>query len=268
MSTTAQTSAESSWQEFRSRRDERLAAPYSILAQVGLHWVDPDAGAQSLGDVPGTWEIIDGHLTGTWDGDALTLLAGAPEVEASIDGSRTTATVASPDDVRLASYGEDIRIDVIRRGDRIGLRLLDPASPRLSAFDGVPTFPYDPALVLTGTWRRDPGTVVVGSALPWLEQSLPSPGVATLDVAGTGVEVVLTDEANILFTDETSGTESADWRVVTAVLDGDALTVDLNRAVSFPSAFSAWGTCPRPPAGNHLPLAVRAGERRVQQTER
>ena len=44
--------------------------------------------------------------------------------------------------------------------------------------------------------------------------------------------------------------------------------MDLNRSLNFPSAFSVWATCPRPPEGNHLPLAVRAGERRVEPTAR
>ncbi|WP_193107194.1 DUF1684 domain-containing protein [Brachybacterium sp. FME24] len=260
--------ATAAWQRFRRRRDETLAAPHGILAQVGLHWVAPDAGPQRFDEVPGQWENTADRLTGTWDGSALTLLASAPEVSVSEADGRRQATVTSVSDVRLASYGDDVQIDVIRRGGRLGLRLLDPSSPRLAAFDGVPTYPYDPALVLTGTWRREPSTIVVGSAMPWLEQELPSPGVATLEIAGASVDLVLTGDSSILFTDETSGSASADWRQVAARLDGDQVHVDLNDALNFPSAFSAWGTCPRPPAGNHLPLAVRAGERRVEQTRR
>lgn len=271
MSTTAQTSdstAKTTWEGFRRRRDESLAAPHGILAQVGLHWIDPTAGPQQVADVPGSWEVVDDRLVATFPTSEVSLLAGSPEVEAHADGESTTATVLAAGDVRLAGFGQDVQIDVIRRGGRIGLRLLDPAAPRLAAFDGVPTFAYDAAQVLTGTWRRDPTTVTVGTAMPWLEAKLPSPGVAVLDVAGSEVELVLTGEASILFTDETSGAESADWRQVRAELDGDQVRVDLNYALNFPSAFSAWGTCPKPPAGNHLPLAVRAGESRVEQTER
>jgi uncharacterized protein (DUF1684 family) len=203
-----------------------------------------------------------------WEGEELELLADAPEALVEHHGTATRVTVGAAGDVRLARFGQDVQIDVIRRGDRIGLRLLDPSAPRRTAFDGVPTHPYDPAAVLTGTWRHEPATLTVGSALPWLEQHLPSPGVATLEVAGRSVELVLTGRSSLLFTDETSGTDSADWRVVEARIDGDRVEVDLNRAVNFPAAFSAWATCPRPPAGNHLPVEVRAGERRVEPTER
>lgn len=257
-----------SWTGFRRRRDDSLAARHGILSQVALHWIDPSAGTQRLGEVPGSWEITEDRLVVRFRGAELTLLADSSEVDVRTDDGVTVTTVTSAGDVRLASFGEDVQIDVIRRGGRIGLRLLDPAAPRLAAFDGVPTFPYDPASVHTGTFRPQPTTVRVGSALPWLEQELPSPGVVTLEIAGTEVDLVLTGESSILFTDETSGSESAHWRQVSAQLDGDRVHVDLNFSLNFPSAFSAWGTCPRPPAGNHLPLAVRAGEARVEPTER
>lgn len=261
-------SAEAAWSRFRRRRDDSLAASHGVLSQVDLIWIDPAAGAQRAGDVPGRWEIREGRLVGTWEDEALQLLAGAPDVEARIGAGRRRVTVLAESDLRLAAFGEDVQCDVIRRGDRIGLRVLDPAAPRRTGFTGVPTHPFDPGAVLTGTWRPAPATVTVGSALPWLTQHLPSPGVATLDVDGAPVEMVLTGTSTLSFTDETSGTGSAEWRAVTAQLDGDRITVDLNRAVNLPSAFSAWGTCPRPPAGNHLPLPVTAGERAVEQTPR
>lgn len=256
------------WQDFRRRRDEALAAPHGILAQVALHWIDPEAGSQQVDGIPGSWQIVAGHLVASVETAELTLLAEEGEVSTQEEGATTTATVISPGDVRLARFGEDVQIDVIRRGGRIGLRVLDPAAPRLTSFAGVPSFPHDPDFVLTGTFRAAPTTVRVGSALPWLSQELPSPGTLALEIDGAEVELRLTGESSLLFTDETSGTESADWRQVTVEFDGEAVRVDLNRALNFPSAFSLWGTCPRPPEGNHLPLAVRAGEARVEPTER
>src|SRR5699024_5693354 len=119
-----------------------------------------------------------------------------------------------------------------------------------------------------GIWTARPAMVTVGAALPWLEHELPSPGVATVEIGDRGLDLVLTGESSILFTDGTSGSTSADWRVVNAELDGEAIRLDLNYAVNPPAAFSAWATCPRPPHGNHIPVPVRAGEQRVEQTER
>ncbi|HIY23824.1 MAG TPA: DUF1684 domain-containing protein [Candidatus Brachybacterium merdigallinarum] len=235
---------------FRARRDRELSAPHGILAQVGLHWVDPDAGGQSFDGVPGRWGLTGAALSVSGAGEELEILEG------------------EPGDVHRARFGRDVHIEVIRRGGRTGLRLLDPSAPRRTGFSGVPTYPEDPAFVVTGTWRERPTEVTVGAAVPWLEHHLPSPGIATLEIAGVLVELVLTGESSILFTDETSGSTSADWRVVEAELDGGSIRVDFHRAVNFPAAFSAWATCPRPPSGNHIPVPIRAGERRVERTER
>lgn len=256
------------WQEFRERRDRSLSSPHGVLAQVALHWIDAGAEEQSFDGLPGRWSLVEDRLTVRWEGDALFLLVEPGDVEVTAEAEQRRAVLTAPGDVRLARIAHDVEIDVIHRGGRTGLRVLDPSAPRRTGFTGVPTFPYDPELVLRGTWHAEAGEVTVASALSWLEQRLPSAGRVTVEVDGSPIELVLTGTSSLLFTDETSGSESADWRVVEVELDGEAARIDLNRAVNFPAAFSTWATCPKPPTGNHLPLAVRAGERRVDRTTR
>ena len=40
-----------------------------------------------------------------------------------------------------------------------------------------------------------------------------------------------------------------------------AVILDFNHAVNLPCAYTEFATCPLPPAGNHLPVAVEAGEK-------
>src|SRR5699024_12335259 len=112
--------------------------------------------------------------------------------------------------VRLARFGDEVEIEVIRRGGRTGLRILDPSAPRLTGVTGVPTYPYDPELVVTGSWTARPATVTVGAALPCLEPELPSPGVGTAELRDRGLERVLTGESSLLCTDATSGSAKPD----------------------------------------------------------
>jgi hypothetical protein len=72
------------------------------------------------------------------------------------------------------------------------------------------------------------------------------------------------DGITVVFTDATSGRSTAAWRALWAEVapDQDVVRLDFNRAVNLPSAFSEYGTCPKPPAGNALSIAVEAGERR------
>jgi uncharacterized protein len=39
------------------------------------------------------------------------------------------------------------------------------------------------------------------------------------------------------------------------------VTLDFNRAVNLPCAYTDFATCPLPPAENRLPIAVEAGEK-------
>ena len=47
---------------------------------------------------------------------------------------------------------------------------------------------------------------------------------------------------------------------MTVAEDGSAV-LDFNRAVNLPCAYTDLATCPLPPAGNHLPFPVEAGEK-------
>jgi uncharacterized protein len=68
---------------------------------------------------------------------------------------------------------------------------------------------------------------------------------------------------HILFTDATSGvtTYAANRSLRVQAPDADStVTLDFNRATNLPCAYTDFATCPLPPAGNRLPVAVEAGE--------
>lgn len=149
-----------------------------ILSQVGLHWIDPADGAREIEGVPGTWKREGDVLEAEWEGEALELLADAPEALVEHHGEHTRVTAGAAADVRLARFGEDVQIDVIRRGDRIKLRLLDPSAPRRTAFEGAdlrarPGRGADRQLV------PRPTEITVGSVPPWPPRD--PPGVAFHD---------------------------------------------------------------------------------------
>jgi len=72
-----------------------------------------------------------------------------------------------------------------------------------------------------------------------------------------------TTELFIIFRDETSGTETyGAGRYLYATLEDGRAAVDFNKAYNPPCAFTRYATCPLPPRGNRLAVAVRAGEKR------
>jgi uncharacterized protein (DUF1684 family) len=67
----------------------------------------------------------------------------------------------------------------------------------------------------------------------------------------------------VLFTDATSGVTTyaanRSLRIPPPTVDGQ-VTLDFNRAVNLPCAYTDLATCPLPPAENRLPVAIEAGE--------
>lgn len=130
----------------------------------------------------------------------------------------------------------NIVVELAVRADRYAIRTRDLDSPVYTGFKGVPIFDFDPGEVsfeLGGANHRlvaEPGTL----------------GGLTLN-----------------FHDLTNGTSTYDWRkVTTAKLRPDgSVIIDFNRAINYPSAFTPYGTCPRPICGNQMDALVEAGEK-------
>ena len=65
----------------------------------------------------------------------------------------------------------------------------------------------------------------------------------------------------VIFHDPTNGAQTAAWRRAPLLPDEGGWVVDFNRAQNFPAHFTPFGTCPTPPEGQGVPLAVHAGEK-------
>ena len=96
----------------------------------------------------------------------------------------------------------------------------------------------------------------------------PSPGVLVFELDGKECRLTPVGAPGeglfLVFADATSGhTTYGGGRFLSTAPPGPDGTVvlDFNRSVSPPCAFSAYATCPLPPEGNTLAVAVEAGEK-------
>ena len=73
----------------------------------------------------------------------------------------------------------------------------------------------------------------------------------------------------VLFSDETAGvtTHPAVRSLSIQAPTAGEVTLDFNRAVNLPCAYTPYATCPYPPLENRLPIAVTAGERLPEPAE-
>jgi hypothetical protein len=140
----------------------------------------------------------------------------------------------------------------------------------LQAFRGVPSYQPDPAWVLRGRFEAfaQPRPTTVGAVVEGLSHVYVAPGLVHFEHDGTTHTLTAFNgradgSLSILFTDATSGVTTYPANRSLAVAgpaEDGTVVLDFNRAVNLPCAFTDYATCPLPPAGNHLPWEVTAGE--------
>ncbi|MER7970398.1 DUF1684 domain-containing protein [Streptomyces sp. NPDC096080] len=250
------------WLDWYRAQEERLAAPHGFLAITGLHWLH--GTPQRFPDAPGAWWTDD-------DGVHVRLDDGE---ELAVDGSPVTGTHhfgVLPERGGVDAVWGDAVIEVARRGGNDIVRPRHPDAPLRAAFTGTPAYAPDPRWVVTGRYVPfdTPRPTTVGAAVEGLEHVYEAPGRVEFSLEGRELSLTvfpghLPGRLTVLFTDATSGvtTYAANRSLALAEPAADGTVVlDFNRAANLPCAYTDLATCPLPPAGNRLPVAIEAGQR-------
>lgn len=161
-----------------------------------------------------------------------------------------------------------MEIEIARRGGYL-IRVHDPKAEVLRDFRGVPSYEPQEQWVLEGVYEPfdAPIPTTVGAVVEGLSHVYEAPG--RVRFTHNGAEHTLTafngrnGGLSILFTDGTSGvtTYAANRSLAATPRENGKVVLDFNRATNLPCAFTDFATCPLPPAGNHLPFEVEAGEK-------
>lgn len=244
------------------------------LTLVGLFWLDE--GENKLGSDPGNKVILP---EGKAPAVAGALIREGKKVRArAAAGSGLTAEGKPVTERELASdrTGKPTVLElgtlsffVIERGDRVGVRIKDKASPARASFHGLDFYPIRPE------WRIDarfepyspPKKVAVPNVLGQVSE-VDSPGAVVFDWQGTTYRLdalgTVENGLSLIFADATNGRETygAGRFLELGKLADGRIEVDFNTAYNPPCAYTAFATCPLPPAQNKLALAVTAGEKK------
>lgn len=261
---------------WRAEQEKSLRADNSWLTVAGLFWLQEGDNTVGSGDdndlvfpagsCPARLGVF--HRAGTTvtftaaAGVGYTVNGAAPKagpLQVDGDGKYTPDTI---------EHGK-LSFFVVTRQERIGIRLRDNDSQARRDFSGRVWYPYDPAAVVTATVTppTDNKTISIQNILGYYEDT-PSAGTLHFTYHGQQLTLEAIDGKGALFVimrDKTSGHETygaGRFLMVPPAVDGTT-TIDFNKAVSPPCAFTAYATCPMAPPANHLPITVAAGEKYV-----
>jgi uncharacterized protein (DUF1684 family) len=270
---------------WRTQHATDLQKPDGWLSLIGLEWLEP--GETSIGSaqdnkirLPSTAPTHVGTLK--LENNAVTLLPPKEGFPAGlqIDGApaKQQSLRADQDQDKFNSHVTigTINFYVIKRSDKFALRIKDAKSPSLLEFRSLKWFELNPVYRVIANWTPYvPAKSVSLLTLVGTEYSKPVPGFAEFTLQGKAfrLEPVLEDPNNpklFFILRDTTGTETTypACRFLYTTLPNHGvdqpgeLLLDFNRLENPPCAYTPYATCPLPPAGNRLPIALPVGEQR------
>jgi len=262
--------------EWHAGRVSRLTSDTGWLTVSGFHWLSEGM-----------------NRIGSMDGAEVRLAAPAPDSVGiiTLSGGQTLFSTTPGADVRTADGREVTQLEllsdadpegetilrsgpvsffVIRRGDRLAVRVRDTESVERKNFSGIERYPvslewrfaaefvaYDPP-------KQLPILNIIGIA-----EQMEVPGAFVFAKSGKeyrldAVQEPGHEELFIMFGDETNGSETygaGRYMYAARPAEGMKSILDFNKSYNPPCAFTKFATCPLPPLQNRLPLAITAGEK-------
>jgi uncharacterized protein (DUF1684 family) len=262
-------------EQWRAERWASLKSEDGWLTLLGLFWLKE--GRNRFGSDTANEIVLPKDKASAYMG-AFIVKDGAVRFETpikkgfTVDGKPVSSFELKSDadgDPTVLRLGA-LSFQIIKRGDKLGLRVKDKDSPDRLNFHGTEFYPADLK------WRIDahfeaynpPKPVSITNVLG-MESGEPSPGAVAFEVDGHTYRLdAITEKGEAKFfmiiADKTSGKETYPAGRYLYVDPPDAAgrtIIDFNKAYSPPCAFTKFATCPLPPRQNRLPFPIEAGEK-------
>ncbi|MCE2937492.1 MAG: DUF1684 domain-containing protein [Cyclobacteriaceae bacterium] len=257
---------------WHAKRVEEVLAPNGWVNLIGLFWLQP--GLNTWGSAPdnhivfpegtvppsaGFFFVNNGTVTLTVEKGVDIRLGGNPI---------SKAVIFHPDLARNPQLEMGaLRWNIIKREDKLGIRLRDLESDALKNFQGIPRFAVDPAWTLPARFEKYDSlrTIAITNIIGQTYEQK-SPGALLFRYQGRELRLDVLDGQDkyfVVFADATTGKTTYGGGRFIDVKKPDATGathIDFNKAYNPPCVFSPHATCPLPPKQNVLPVSVTAGE--------
>jgi len=264
-------------EKWQSDRVATLKKQDGWLSLIGLYWLKEGenkfgSGAANAIRLPrDRAPLVAGAL---WLENGQVRMTAHPAVQITASGTPVTA-LALKDDTEnggptVLKFGT-LLLNVIKRGDRVGVRVKDTDSRTRREFKGLEYYPINPKWRVEARFEPyQPQKIIpITNVLSMTDDEI-SPGALVFEVDGTAyrVDPILEKGETDLFViiaDGTTGKESygaGRYLYVSPPDNSGKVVIDFNKAYSPPCAFTNYATCPLPPPQNHLPFRIEAGEKK------
>jgi uncharacterized protein (DUF1684 family) len=255
-----------------ARRIDNLKSHDGWLNLAGLFWLKE--GINSFGSAESNDIVFpEGKIA---DRAGYFMVKGSIVTLTPFPGSdiplKKESIVFHPDSAKAISmaYGS-LEWFIIRRGDKLGIRLRDLESEDVKNFKGIERYPVDYSWKINAKFEPAAEgetidiTTVLGQA-----SSQPLAGRLVFDVDGKEQKLSATAEGDqlfIVFADATNGKETYGAGRFIYVDSPDSTghsVIDFNKSYNPPCAFTEFATCPLPPKENRLGVSIVAGEKNYE----
>ena len=254
-----QESYEKSIQQFRAEREAKLTRDDGWLTVVALDWLkegENRVGSNPSFEVPLPKSVPDRVGTITVH-NGIARFTPAPGVAVTFNGQAVRETNLKPDtspDYDKLAVGR-VKFFVIKRGDKLGVRVKDNDSAERKQFTGMRWYPIDPSWRIQAKFTPwDKPRILNVDTMIGIKEQDESPGYVTF--ARNGKEyrlepVIDGKELQFVMRDATSGKSTyAASRFLYAEMPKNGLKeaglieLDFNRAENPPCVYSDYATCP------------------------
>src|SRR6266496_846665 len=273
-SSLGQTSYEAEIQAWRQQREAKLKADDGWLTVAGLFWLKEGTNtlgtdakldivlpANSAPGKVGSFDLQNGAVT-LHVADGVAVSANDQPVRELL--VKSDADNQTPDSINVG----ELKLSIIKRGERFGLRVRDKNSRARREFTGLRCFPARDSYRVPATFMPfdHPKEITIINVLGDVVK-MTSPGLLSFRLNGKDfrLQPVLDEEKLfIIFRDLTAGktTYPAGRFLYANMPEKGKVVLDFNEAINPPCAFTQYATCPLPPKQNYLPIAIAAGELR------
>ena len=258
-------------EEWRVERNESIRKENGWLSLAGLYWLK--LGKNQLGSdakceiqLPERIPASIGYLE--YNGKSVSLRANTGQ-KINVNDKPVDFSVLQPDISDDPSFItlDDVRLVVIQRGNKIGVRMWDNQREERRTFPARTWFDIDENFRIPATYTAyDRPKKAYFPDLTGEKSEFPVEGYLSFDFNGKRYKLDINKEDDgtlfVRFWDPTSKDETyPTGRYLVADEEDGKLFIDFNKAYSPPCSITNFATCVFAPEQNHLDFRVTAGEK-------